>query len=96
MTIGVTYYRTENNIFQNLVARLRFKKEVMNLTLKHGIEGFTLLKALGAWKGKTEPSYQLLLEGVPEATVRALAEDFRDSFRQEAVMVKSGNKVRFI
>lgn len=96
MQLGFTYYQAKHNFLQNLVARLQFKREVLRITQKHGIEGFTLLKALGAWQGKTEPSYQLLLEGVSKRTVRALAKDFRDRFSQDAVMVKSGNKVEFI
>lgn len=96
MTLGLTYYRAENNLLQNIVARLQFKKEVLRITQKHGVRGFTLLKALGAWDGKTEPSYQLLIEGVSDRAIRALASDFRDRFKQEAVMVSNGRKVDFV
>lgn len=96
MQLGFTYYEARASFLHNLLARLVFKREVLRITQKHGIEGFTLLKALGAWHGKTEPSYQLLLENVSEGTVRALAGDFRDRFHQDAVMLKNGRKVDFI
>lgn len=96
MELGFTYYQAKQSLLKNIVARLRFKSEVIRITRKHGIQGFTLLKALGAWQGKTEPSYQMLLIDVPQATVRALARDFRDAFKQDSVMVKNGRKVEFI
>jgi hypothetical protein len=96
MQLGFTYYQARRSPIANFLAKLSFNKKVLAITQKHGIEGFTLLKALGAWQGKTEPSYQLLLEGVPKRTVRALARDFRDSFSQDAVMLKDGKTVEFI
>ncbi len=96
MELGFTYFQAKRNPVQNLIARLRFKREVVRLSQKHGIEGFTLLKALGAWQGKTEPSYQMQLVGVSKDTVRALASDLRDAFHQDAVMVKDGRRVEFI
>lgn len=96
MELGFTYYQAKQSFLANIRARLAFKRNIIRLTRKHNISGFTLLKALGAWEGKTEPSYQMYLIGVPQATVRALAADFRDAFKQDAVMVKNGRKVEFI
>ena len=96
MELGFTYYQARQNPFQNLISRFRFKREVLRLTAKHGIEGFTLLKCLGAWQGKTEPSYQMLLVGIPKPKVRALARDFRDAFHQDAVLLRDGKLVEFI
>lgn len=96
MTLGFTYYQAKNSFAWNVKAKLTFKRRVIAITQKHGIEGFTLLNALGAWQGKTEPSFQMLLEGVDKRTVRALAEDFRDSFSQDSVMLKDGEQVEFV
>lgn len=96
MQLGFTYYRSNKNRLHNLVAKLRFKRTVIELAQKHNIEGFTLVKALGAWNGETEPSYQMYLEGIDEVTAEQFAGALRDSFEQEAVMVKSGDSVRFI
>lgn len=96
MQLGLTYYRENASFAENLYNKFRFKKQLLRLAKKYNIEGFTLLKALGAWQGKTEPSYQLIIENVPERTVRALASDCRDTFKQDSVMLKNGRKVDFI
>lgn len=96
MTLGFTYYQAKHSFVWNLRAKASFKRKVIQITQRHGIEGFTLLNALGAWQGKTEPSYQMLLEGVSQDTVRALARDFRDSFSQDSVMLKDGETVEFL
>lgn len=96
MVLSLTYYRASGNILSNTLEHFRFRGEVLRLTQKHGIKGFTLLKALGAWEGKTEPSYQLLVEGVPKRVLKELAKDFRDRFRQDAVMLNDGKKVEYV
>ena len=96
MEIGFTYYRASDNRVNNTISKLRFRRRVLQLVAKHGIEGFTLLSALGAWQGKVEPSYQMSLIGVPKRTVKALAKDLRDTFKQDSVLIKDGKQVEFI
>ena len=96
MELGFTYYRASDSKVINAINSLKFKRKVLRIVAKHGIQGFTLLKALGAWQGKVEPSYQMSLIGVPKRTVKALARDLRDEFRQDSVLVKDGAKVEFI
>lgn len=96
MQLGFTYYRDSNNALQNFIAKLRFKRDVIEVTQKHKVDGFTLVKSLGAWQGKTEPSFQMYLEGVSKSKAKQLASEFRDKFGQDAVMLKDSERVEFV
>lgn len=50
-----------------------------------GIEGATIVPALGLWKGSTEQSVLVRIAGLSDATAAVLAEQLRNHFHQEAV-----------
>lgn len=50
--------------------------------------GYTLIQAVGAWKGKTEKSLVIELDGVPRARVEQAAREIKAANNQEAVLIQ--------
>jgi hypothetical protein len=95
MSISFTYYRAGHPV-HNAIAKLKFRRVLLQVTNEHSIEGFTLISTLGAWHGKTEPSYLLEVENVSTKTITGLAKSLKAVFNQEAIMLKTANGVEFI
>lgn len=97
MVINFTYYRASNSPIANLRAKLSFKKKLIEVTQRHGVQGFTLVTTLGAWQGKTEPSYQLTVVNIDRKVVIDMATEMRDVWQQDSVMVTDDKgKVYFV
>lgn len=91
MNINFTYYRASDSKLKNALAYLGFRRKIIEVTQAHSVEGFTLIKCLGAWQGKTEPSYQMSLVQIDETVALNLAVGLKDLWRQDSVMVTKDN-----
>ena len=72
--------------------------ETMN---RAGIDGYTLIKGLGYWKGIAERSYAIEVAGIEDTSdlekVDSIAEDLKKEFDQEAVLTRvSTESIDFI
>lgn len=95
MTIAFTYYRAGHPI-QNFLNRRRFRRVLLQCTARAGVDGWTLIHTVGAWQGNTEPSFLLEIEGITHTTGRKLAKILRETFQQQAVMLKTERGAEFI
>ena len=59
-------------------------KSILN---QHFPDGYSMMKALGIWKGKEEDSLSILAANVNPDQVQAAALDIKNANEQEAVMI---------
>ena len=70
--------------------------DVASVLEAHGVEGATLIPAVGYWQGKRERSVVVTLAGIPERTVRRIAESICQQFNQDAVYVSANARAYLV
>lgn len=76
---------------------LRFTREdVAAVLTAHGIDGATLTRAHGLWKGKLEQTWVIELWGIDPITLPLLAVALRDTFHQETVAYETGGRIYLV
>lgn len=67
-------------------------QELADALTRYGVQGATIIPALGLWQGKVEQSNVVQIGGIDEQRVRELAGLIRDEFAQQAVYVQHGDR----
>lgn len=62
----------------------------------YGIDGFTLTKAEGYWKGQPEPSLAIYVSGIDHDNAVAIARDLAARYDQESVGVRAEQPLQFV
>lgn len=61
--------------------------QAVRAILDSHVTGYTIIEAIGSWKGQLEDSLIIELVDVPASTVTAIARTIRAHNRQESVLV---------
>ena len=64
-------------------------RSVAQALTRLGIQGATILPAVGFWKGERERSVYVHIAGLDDASANAIAMSLRRTFKQEAIYVEA-------
>ena len=96
-TINATSIRPE---YSDNVNKARFDNMpyMLSDTFKSvGIDGFTIYEVIGFWQGERERSYKIeVLTKLDFDVMAELCEQIRHVYNQDAVILQSGEDVKFI
>ena len=105
-TINATPYRDGADASINNINLVEYPTVVARILSNFGLDGFTIYKVDGYWRGKSEPSFKIEIAmddntnpgGVnADATAEMIAQELATVYNQDAVMLTlPNNTVKFI
>lgn len=96
-TINATCEQGKYTIQQNKEHHKVYAISVSEILAEHKIDGFTLERVEGRWKGVPEKSYKISIALDDDSELDTICEKLRDTYQQDAVMVTyPDNSVKFI
>jgi len=88
-------FSTYNNKTKQQKTRLELERDLVELAKQNDLAGFSLTDQLGYWAGELEQSHILTLLDVSKQKAFGLAEQIRDKYEQEAVIVRPVKQVNY-
>jgi hypothetical protein len=87
LKISGTIQKVEENMYRIFTERKNVKG--IKKILSELVEGYTMYKATGAWKGVEEGSLVIELEGISHPTALLVASSIKAHNRQESVLLQN-------
>lgn len=78
---------------KTLANRLQMVSKLNTVLVSNGIEGASINQGVGYWKGNLERSYTVTIAGIDQLLVEKIANEIKNTFSQEAVMVEQSENI---
>lgn len=88
-------FSTYNNKTKQQKTRLELERDLVELAKQNDLAGFSLTDQLGYWAGELEQSHILTLLDVSKQKAFGLAEQIRDKYEQQAVIVRPVKQINY-
>lgn len=88
-------FSTYNNKTKQQKSRLELERDLVEFAKSNDLAGFSLTDQLGYWAGELEQSHILTLLDVPKQKAFGLAEQIRDKYDQQAVIVRPVKQINY-
>lgn len=88
-------FSTYNNKTKKQKNRLELERDLVQIAKQNDLTGFSLTDQLGYWAGELEQSHVLSLLDVSKEQAFTIAEQIKEHYKQEAVIVRPVKQVNY-